>query len=308
MKIRSINSKKALTGTKEWAEKTENLISGCSHDCKYCYAKSMIVQYKKNTIEDWNNEVVRNSYLLKKKFRKRNDLIMFPSSHDITPEHLQENMTFLGNLLAAGNKVLIVSKPHLECVKAMCDTFIPFKDNILFRFTIGSADSDTLKYWEPNAPDFNERLESLQYAFNAGYQTSVSCEPMLDDKVDQVIDQVLPYVRETIWIGKPNQLMERLLINGFKNDQQVINHARKLIKLFSDEFILNLYARYQANPKIMWKDSIKKVIKIRNKEIANDNLRTQVFSDYMSVVGMDSFFVAEDFKAIQCNLYEAINF
>ena len=261
MRIKSINSKKASTENRQWADKYENLISGCAHDCKYCYAKAMIVQYKKNTVDNWKNEVIRNPYLLTKKFRKRNDLIMFPSSHDITPEHLQENMTFLGNILAAGNKVLIVTKPHLECVKLMCDVFPPFKDNILFRFTIGSVDSDTLQFWETNAPDFNERLESLKYAFNAGYQTSVSCEPMLDDKVDQVIDKVSPYVTETIWLGKPNRLIERLSMNGFQYDQPVMNQARKLMGLFSDANIVTLYARYRDNPKIMWKDSIKKVLK-----------------------------------------------
>ena len=302
MLIKSIKTKKVSTENRQWAEKYENLISGCSHDCKYCYAKSIAVQYKLNTPENWKNEVVRNSYLLKKKFRKRNDLIMVPSSHDITPEHLQENIIFIGNILAAGNKVLIVSKPHLECVKSMCNAFIPFKENILFRFTIGSADSDTLKFWENNAPDFNERLESLQYAFNAGYQTSVSSEPMLDDKIDHVIDKVSPYVTETIWLGKPNQLMKRLLTNGFNNDQQVMIQARKLLGLFSDEYILNLYARYKNNSKIMWKNSIKKVVSKCNKEIANDNLRAQVLSDYESVSGMDGFLGAEDFKAIQCSL------
>ena len=302
MLIKAIKTKKVLSENRQWAEKYENLISGCSHDCKYCYAKTMIVQYKNNTVENWKNEVVRNTNLLTKKFRKRNDLIMFPSSHDITPEHLQENMTFLGNILAAGNKVLIVSKPHLDCVKSMCNAFTPFKDNILFRFTIGSADSDILQYWETNAPDFYERLESLKYAFNAGYQTSVSCEPMLDDKVDEVIDKVIPYVTETIWLGKPNRLIERLSINGFKHDLETLDRAYKLKKLFSDEFILTLYARYKNNSKIMWKNSIKKIIKKRNMEIENDNLLAQVLSDYEGVAGMDSFIEADDFKFIQCSL------
>ena len=261
MKIKPIKTKKKSTKNRQWSEHTMNLISGCSHSCKYCYAKAMLVQLKFNTIDNWKNEVIRKPDLLKKKFKKRDYLIMFPSTHDITPEHLQENMTFLGNILAAGNKVLIVSKPHLECVKAMCDAFIPFKENMLFRFTIGSADSNILKFWEPNAPDFDERLEALQYAYNAGYQTSVSCEPMLDDKIDQVVGQALPYVTETIWLGIPNFLIERLLINGFEDDHITMDQACALMKLFSDEYILSLYARYKNNPQIMWKSSIIKVLK-----------------------------------------------
>jgi len=302
--IKSIKTKKALNvnaGNKvlivskphrQWAEKYENLISGCSHDCKYCYAKATAVHYKLNTSTNWKNEVIRKSDLLKKKFRKRNKLIMVPSSHDITPAHLQENIIFIGNILAAGNKVLIVSKPHFNCIKAICDAFIPFKENILFRFTIGSADFNILKFWELNAPNFDERLEALKYAFNAGYETSVSCEPMLDDKIDQVIDQVLPYVTETIWLGKPNQLTGRLSINGFKNDLVTMSRGRALMKIFSDAYILDLYARYKNNSEIMWKSSIKKVLGKYKIEIENDNLRPQILSDCMSVAGVDSFVVA----------------
>lgn len=272
MLIKSIKTKKKSTENRQWAEKYENLISGCSHGCKYCYAKATAVHYKLNTPQNWKNEVIRNSNLLKKGFRKRNELIMFPSSHDITPDHLYDCMTFLYHILKPGNKVLIVSKPHLICIKAICDYFKEYKKQILFRFTIGSADSDTLKFWENNAPDFNERLEALKYAFNAGYETSVSCEPMLDDNIDQVIAAVLPYVTETIWLGKPNQLTGRLSINGYKNDQVIMNSARNLMGIFSDKFILDLYARYKDNPKIRWKSSIKKVLGKYKIEIENDNL------------------------------------
>jgi DNA repair photolyase len=254
-----MNNKPAF-GTKEWASRNENLIKGCSHDCKYCYAKAMTIQHKRNTQDDWQNEIV-NQGKLTKSFRKHDGLIMFPSSHDITPEHLYDCMTFLYHILKPGNNVLVVSKSHLICIKAICDYFKEYKDNILFRFTIGSADSAVLKFWEQNAPDFEERLESFKYAFNAGYQTSVSCEPMLDDGIDQVIAAVLPYVTETIWIGKPNQLMGRLSRNGFNNDQVTMDCARRLMRIFSDDFVLDLCERYKDNPKIRWKDSIKKVVK-----------------------------------------------
>jgi DNA repair photolyase len=261
MTSKAMKKTKTLFGTKEWAEKNENLISGCSHDCKYCYAKTILIRMKRKNQFTWSREVL-NQNALSRNFRKRKGTIMYPSSHDITPQHLKENMMHLERILAAGNKVLIVSKPHLECVKSMCNAFNPFKENILFRFTIGSADSNTLKFWEPNAPDFDERLESLKCAFNAGYQTSISCEPMLDTGVDQVVEKVLPYVTETIWLGKPNKLNERLSMNGYKNDKLMMERARRLIESLSDGFIFNIYERYGDNSKIMWKDSIKKVVGI----------------------------------------------
>ena len=161
---------------------------------------------------------------------------MVPSSHDITPAHLSECLTFLKNILSPGNEVLIVSKPHLDCVKAICNELCGFKDKILFRFTIGSSDSNTLKFWEPNAPDFAERLESLKYAFSEGYQTSVSSEPMLDDNIGDVIDQVSPFVTDTIWLGKANHLRSRLALNG-ENDPVTIQKAEQLIAWQEDENI-----------------------------------------------------------------------
>ena len=65
-----------------------------------------------------------------------------------------------------------------------------------------------------------------------------------------------------------------------------------------ENMYLNLYARYQNNPKIRWKNSIEKVLKKYEIEIENDNLRTQVLSDCNSIAGVDSFIIADDFKSI----------
>ena len=60
--------------------------------------------------------------------------------------------------------------------------------------------NEVLKFWEPGAPSFDERIACLKYAYEAGYATSISCEPMLDDKIDLVIDAVRPDVTHSIWI------------------------------------------------------------------------------------------------------------
>jgi uncharacterized Fe-S cluster-containing radical SAM superfamily protein len=247
-----------VSGTKEWAHQNENLIRGCRHDCKYCYAKAIAVQNGKNTAGNWKNETV-NVNKLSKGFRKREGRIMFPSSHDITPQHLTECITFLDHIIKPGNEVLLVSKPHLECIKAICDQFTHYKDKILFRFTIGSSDSAVLKFWEPGAPDFGERLAALNYAYSQGFQTSVSCEPMLDGNIDQVINMVSPFVTDSIWLGKMNKPGNRLAINGV-NDPTTISRAKQLMTMHSDAWIQELYTRYKDNPQIKWKESIKKVV------------------------------------------------
>ena len=222
----------------------------------------MAIQYERKTHDNWKDEVIRTKQLSKKFMkRKDGDRFMFPSTHDITPNNLSACIQILTHLLAPGNEGVIVTKPHFECIEALCDVFPMFKDQFILRFTIGSGNSETLRLWEPGAPDFEERLASLKYAHSKGYQTSVSCEPMLDDNIQDVIEQVMPYVTETVWIGKPNMLKSRLSINGH-NDEETMAKAEELLQSLSDQFIWDLYGQYKDDAKIRWKDSIKKVIGI----------------------------------------------
>ena len=101
----------------------------------------------------------------------------------------------------------MVSKPHLECIKRICEELKGYKDQILFRFTIGACDDSILSYWEPNAPCYDERKQCLIYAYSAGFKTSVSVEPMLDSaNIDTLISDLSPYVTDAIWIGTMNHL------------------------------------------------------------------------------------------------------
>ncbi len=251
---------KKVFGTQEWASTNANFINGCSNDCKYCYAKSMAIRYKRKTPDNWMIEEI-NIKKFMKNYKKKDGPIMFHTTHDITPENVEPSMAFLGNLLESGNDVLVVTKPHLDVVEKICDTFAPYKDKILFRFTIGSCDTDTLKFWEPNAPSFEERLQSLKLAYEKGFKTSVSSEPLLDTNVVQLADILLPYVTDAMWIGKPNQLLSHMKRNGV-TDSLSIEKAKELLASLSDKWILELYEVYKDNPKIKWKESIKKVVNI----------------------------------------------
>lgn len=250
--------KKAF-GTKEWAEVNFNFINGCEHDCKYCYSKEMAIRFERKSPSTWKNEELRIRDLTKP-ITIKNKLVMFPSSHDITPKYLDESISIIERLLLLGNTVLIVTKPHLECIEKICDTFIERKNKILFRFTIGSSDSKILKFWEPGAPSFETRLASLKLAFELGHNTSVSCEPMLDFEIEKLVNQILPYISDSIWIGNANFLLKRLRTNGV-DDPATLQKAIDLVKWQSNaKNILKLYDLYKHNNKIMWKDSIQKII------------------------------------------------
>lgn len=247
-------------GTYEWAAETKNIISGCIHDCKYCYAKSMAVRFNRKTPENWKDEEV-NLKKLSNNFRKRKGRVMFPSSHDISPENAGYSIIFLNKLLKSGSEVLVVTKPHLSVIQEFCRKFADAKDQILFRFTIGSCNTETLKFWEPGAPSFEERFECLKLAFHAGFQTSVSSEPALDTNTIELVEILLPFVTDAIWIGLPNDLLKRLRFNG-ADDTETLTRAEELMYAQSNDWVKDLYGKYCNNPKIKWKDSMKKILEL----------------------------------------------
>lgn len=255
-----------ISGTKEWAVANINIAKGCENDCKYCYAKGNSIRFKRSTKDSWKTPEF-NQKTINAKVKKVDGKIMFPTSHDITPFNLSESIELMEKNLLIGNKMLIVSKPRLDCIKIICDKLVDCKDQILFRFTIGSANNEVLKFWEPGASSFEERLASLKYAYENGYQTSISSEPMLDDNIDKVIDAVTPYVTDSIWLGKVNRLKSILGVNK-ENDKITIQKAEELINSQNDEAIKELYEKHKDNKLIKWKESIKKVIGIKLNEEA----------------------------------------
>jgi DNA repair photolyase len=202
------------SGTKEWADKNVNCVRGCKHDCVYCYAKRMAIRFSntrkiKKTSENWH-EMDVDQAIVDKSWRKCKGRVMFPTTHDLVPDDpsFEPCMTVLEKVLAAGNEVLVTTKPHVKAVVRICQDFYQYKDQIQFRFTITSIHADVLKKWEPGAPSFEERLEALEWAFHAGYKTSISCEPALDEieDIQRLYDFVMPYVTESFWIGRMNHM------------------------------------------------------------------------------------------------------
>lgn len=204
-KIKSNSFHKITLGTKEWADSNVNCYFGCSNNCRYCYAKKIAIRFKRKTEENWK-EMVPNEKAIKKGYLKRKGRIMFPTSHDITKESINVCLKVFKKMIESKNQVLITSKPDFDCIKKICDIFKVNKDLIQFRFTITSNNNDLLKFWEPNAPLFQERLESLKYAFKSGFKTSISVEPFLDKDPIPLIDSIIPYVTESIWVGKMNYI------------------------------------------------------------------------------------------------------
>jgi DNA repair photolyase len=254
--MEQIAIKTTCTGTREWSDVSHNIGSGCSHGCLYCYAASYALWrgYIKNHTE-WLVEK-----LTPRRIPTKSGIVMFPTAHDITPFYLEASIAAIQLMLEAGRSVVIVTKAHLECVKAICARFTGYRDKIILRVTIGSMNETVCKFWEPGAPAPSERLEALMYAYDQGYTTSVSMEPMLIGVKDAIstYEQVEPYVNEKIWLGKMNSPDNRVDTSVAENKGKVAY----VKKCQSDTEILRLYDRLKDHSKVAWKDSIKQVVAI----------------------------------------------
>jgi DNA repair photolyase len=180
---------------------------------------------------------------------------MFPSTHDLEPKFLDSCIARIKDLIERGHKLIIVTKPRLESIRRLCAELEAQKKSFAFWFTIGSSNDDILGYWEPAAPKFKERFESLQFAFAAGFTTNISCEPCLDmPKVVELFHQVEPYVRDKIWIGTMNNLDGK---NGVKEDNQGHPGFDAAIQRIEEgqtrKRLLEIHAALKDEPKVMWK-------------------------------------------------------
>ncbi|MBI9081850.1 MAG: hypothetical protein JEY79_19175 [Pseudodesulfovibrio sp.] len=251
-----MNGKKR--GTKEWAKHSVNFCTGCSNNCWYCYARDMAVRFGRLEPEQWPEEHIREKDV-NKRHKRYDGRVMIPSSHDITPNNLGAGIQVIGNLLDAGNELLIVSKPRIQCIGVLCHRFISARDNILFRFTIGAMDDEVLSFWEPGAPTFAERLSALRLAHHLGFGTSVSIEPMLDiERVGELVASLEDFVNDSIWIGKMNHTR--------RNARMLDDETRKAFADIEarqcDDRVIEVYQQFKDHPKIKWKEGIKKIVGI----------------------------------------------
>ena len=269
--MEKVEERKYGFGTGEWAKKNVNIGSGCPHDCRYCYAKNFAIRYKRKTEETWK-VMEPNFKAINKGYRKikNNDPniydVMFPSSHDILPEILDNYLIVLKKLLKAGNSVLIVSKPWPYCIEKITNTVRKYRDKIGFRFTITSTNKARLAFWQPNAPGYDDMMSSLIIAFVKGFKTSVSIEPNLDLDPTRLILKVAPYVKESIWVG----IMNYIKVNGIAEEEKSYYEYQRKISSWSN--IQKIIEKIKLLPedvksKIRIKDSIVKLYKKHGLEV-----------------------------------------
>jgi len=244
--------KEITAGTKEWADYNVNCAKGCLNNCRYCYAKNMAKRFGRATERTWKNMEVRQSAVAKT-YHRVSGRVMFPSSHDIidTPDVEFACFRVLTKLLESENEVLVTTKPRLSVVQKMVRQFSSYRNKLQFRFTITSRNDPLLKFWEPNAPLFKERMACLQMAFAKEYKTSVSIEPFLDHDPETLVELVAPYSTESIWIGIMNYIPRR----GIPRSHTTFYEAAR--RNCERQHLMKIYENLKDFPKIRFKDSIR---------------------------------------------------
>lgn len=251
--LTEFDAPRAGTGTQEWAEVTENIARGCPNDCLYCYAATNANRFKLRERANWRTEELTKRASITS-YPAKGGVIMFPSAHDITPFNVEAFIRVARLMLSSRNKLLIVSKPRIDCIRRVVAELAGYKDAILFRFTVGTTDASVAAHWEPGAPAPAERLDALKLAFEAGYRTSVSAEPLLGglDTARALLDAVRAYVTDTVWIGKMNKIRARVDMSVPANQER----AREIERAQTDAEVLRLFDALDGDPLVRWKDSI----------------------------------------------------
>jgi len=246
---------KPVTGTREWAKFSLNVVNGCPHGCLYCYANCMAARFNRLSAGGWTDETMREP----PKRKTYSGTVMFPTTHDLTPTNIHHTLPVLRRLLENGNQVLVVSKPHIDVIDRITTELDAFKSQVLFRFSIGSGRDKTLAFFEPGAPKFEERMNSLALAVARGWRVSVSMEPLLEPNENQVVAlvEILQAAgAEEVWIGKLNRAKVNMTHNGHWNDRSAA--AVKVIQdSQTEDRIRSLGARLAGNPVVRWKESFK---------------------------------------------------
>lgn len=249
----------AITGTREWADRNVNCCQGCANACLYCYGRDYALRFKRiATGAEWATERVKLN-ALERHYAKYDGVVMFPSTHDITPGNFNACQEVLDRLLVAGNRVLVVSKPRPKIIGRLCHRYAasPMQKRIIFRFTITHLTTSVGQFWEPNAPSFAERFVCLSYAKHRGYATSVSIEPLLEpERVKEIVSRLEPYVTDTIWIGAARRLRQRTAWILKPDDPELARVEAGQTK----RAMRKVYNALKRNPKIRWKDSYREAL------------------------------------------------
>jgi len=176
---------------------TWNVIAGCTHECLYCWAKSLNDRWGKPF------EPIFREAFLKDKMPNDGSWIFIGSMGDLFCEGMKDEwiLQIIGRISQekGNNKFLLQTKNpfsfmafHLELEK--------IKDKIILGTTIETTEETP---WS-KAPPTAERYKDLANVKAAGFKTFLSLEPLADFDFNKMIKWIVAIDPEAVEIGLEN--------------------------------------------------------------------------------------------------------
>ncbi len=206
-----------------WCKYTTRLDTygcGCQHDCKYCYAKSLLYFRDK-----WNNKIPRMADIVKiknkiKRLNKNEVLRMGGMTDCFQPYEEIEKNTYWTIMILNQFKIhyLIVTKSSL----VSSDEYIKIYDKTLahFQITITSTSDKRSAEYENTSPP-SERIKSIEKLYKLGFDVSIRLSPYLEKYIS-------PEIINNIKCNKI--LIEFLKVNPFIKRNFDINYSDYTLK------------------------------------------------------------------------------
>ncbi|MBI9031339.1 radical SAM protein [bacterium] len=184
----------------EYGDYTINHVLGCYHGCLYpCYAFLLAKRFGKvKSYEEWcEPAIVGNALtLLRKEIPKMKDRITSVQLCFTTdpfmlgyPEVIEMSIKIIDML----NKNDI---PVVALTKGILPTKLEdYSKSNIYGITLISLDEDFRKIMEPNAASYSDRINSLRYLHEKGFNTWVSIEPyptpnIIEQDIYKILDEI----------------------------------------------------------------------------------------------------------------------
>lgn len=143
-----------------------------------------------------------------------------------------------------------IRNPKISYAERICNRFNANTDDITFIYDIRSGNSEVLKYWEPNAMSFEERLESLKFVNSKGFRTIVFCFHPLDGNTFELVEVLSPHCDHLIL--EITQKPDEFLSEAELTDQLKVQKAEEVLRIQSGDWLLNLGEKLKGNSTVWW--------------------------------------------------------
>jgi len=177
---------------------TWNPVSGCTHECEYCWAAKFAAKYKRSF-----EPIFREKYL-KDKFPNDDSWIFVGSTGDMFCSGMDDEwvLKIIGRIAQeeGNNKFLLQTKNPFSFMAFYLE-LEKIKDKIILGTTIETT-GDTTKF--SKAPSTIERYTYLRKMKQAGFKTFLSLEPLADFDFNELIRWIVAIDPEAVEIGLEN--------------------------------------------------------------------------------------------------------